>query len=251
VTGASRGIGRATAIALAAAGFDVAVAARTRHEGEGRNDARGGSLPGSVASTCAEVDLTSVEAAAKEVTRAWGGVDVLVNNAVHTGDGSMTLLLDVTPDVMRTKFEANVLAQVVLTQAFLPGMLDRGAGIVVNMTSATALVDPPAPAGSGGWGFAYGMSKAAFHRLAGFLAVELGDRGIVSFNIEPGFVMTEAMQVNAADHGLEGHYVGAPPTVPAAVITWLVTDPDAPSLNGQTIRAQKFALEKGLHPDWR
>jgi NAD(P)-dependent dehydrogenase (short-subunit alcohol dehydrogenase family) len=163
----------------------------------------------------------------------------------------MTLLLDVTPDVMRTKFEANVLAQVVLTQAFLPGMLDRGAGIVVNMTSATALVDPPAPAGSGGWGFAYGMSKAAFHRLAGFLAVELGDRGIVSFNIEPGFVMTEAMQVNAADHGLEGHYVGAPPTVPAAVITWLVTDPDAPSLNGQTIRAQKFALEKGLHPDWR
>jgi len=64
-------------------------------------------------------------------------------------------------------------------------------------------------------------------------------------------VMTEAMQVNAADHGLEGHYVGAPPTVPAAVITWLVTDPDAPSLNGQTIRAQKFALEKGLHPDWR
>ena len=266
MTGASRGIGWATAIALAAAGFDVAVAARTRHEGEGRNDARGGSLPGSVASTCAEVeahgvrtlplyldllDLTSVEAAAKEVTRAWGGVDVLVNNAVHTGDGSMTLLLDVTPDVMRTKFEANVLAQVVLTQAFLPGMLDRGAGIVVNMTSATALVDPPAPAGSGGWGFAYGMSKAAFHRLAGFLAVELGDRGIVSFNIEPGFVMTEAMQVNAADHGLEGHYVGAPPTVPAAVITWLVTDPDAPSLNGQTIRAQKFALEKGLHPDWR
>jgi NAD(P)-dependent dehydrogenase (short-subunit alcohol dehydrogenase family) len=176
---------------------------------------------------------------------------VLVNNAVHTGDGSMTLLLDVTPEVMRTKFEANVVAQVVLTQALLPGMLDRGAGVVVNMTSATALVDPPAPAGAGGWGFAYGMSKGAFHRLAGFLAVELGPRGIVAFNIEPGFVMTEAMQVNAAEHGLEGHYVGAPPTVPAAVIAWLVTDPDAPSLSGQTIRAQKFALEKGLHPDWR
>ena len=266
VTGASRGIGRATAVALAEAGFDVAVAARTATEGEGRNDTTGGPLPGSVASTCAEVearggralplyldllDLSSVTAAADAVTHAWGGVDVLVNNAVHTGDGSMTLFLDVTPDIMRTKFEANVLAQVVLTQALLPGMLDRGAGVVVNMTSATALIDPPAPAGSGGWGFAYGMSKGAFHRLAGVLAVELGSRGIVAFNIEPGFVMTEAMQVNAGEHGLEGHYVGAPPSVPAAVIAWLVTDPDAVALSGQTIRAQKIALQNGLHADWR
>ncbi len=266
VTGASRGIGRATAVALARSGFDVAVAARTRTEGEGRNESTGGSLPGSVASTCAEVeaqgrralplyldllDESSISSAVGEVTEEWGGVDVLVNNAVHTGDGSMTLFLDLTAEVMRTKFEANVLAQVTLTQALLPGMLERGSGTVVNMTSATALVDPPTPAGQGGWGFAYGMSKGAFHRLAGILAVELGPRGIVSFNIEPGFVMTEVMQVNAREHGLEGHYVGAPPSVPAAVIAWLVTDPDAAALNGQTIRAQKFALDKGLHPDWR
>jgi NAD(P)-dependent dehydrogenase (short-subunit alcohol dehydrogenase family) len=87
--------------------------------------------------------------------------------------------------------------------------------------------------------------------MAGFLAVEFGARGIVSFNIEPGFVMTEVMQVNAREHGLEGHYVGAPPTVAAAVIAWLVTDPAARELSGQTIRAQKFALERGLHDDWR
>ncbi len=266
VTGASRGIGRATAIALAAAGFDVAVAARTRVEGDGRNETTGGSLPGSVASTCAEVeahgrralplyldllDEGSVLDAAAAVTRDWGGVDVLVNNAVHTGDGSMTLLLDLTPDIMRTKFEANVLAQLQLTQALVPGMLERGGGCVVNLSSAVALVDPPAPAGEGGWGFAYAMSKGAFHRLAGFLAVEMGPRGIVAFNIEPGFVMTEVMEVNAREHGLEGHYVGAPPTVPASVIAWLATDPAARELTGQTIRAQKFALEHGLHADWR
>ena len=266
VTGASRGIGRATALALAEAGFDVAVAARTRLEGEGRNDAGSGSLPGSVATTCAEVeergrtalplyldllDPASISTAAASVTDAWGGVDVLVNNAVHTGDGSMTLLMDVTPALLRTKFEANVMAQVQLTQALLPGMLAQGGGRVVNMSSAVALVDPPAPAGQGGWGFAYAMSKGAFHRLAGFLAVEHGPQGIAAFNIEPGFVVTEAMEVNAREHGLEGHYVGAPPTVPAAVITWLVTDPSAVALNGQTIRAQKFALEHGLHPDWR
>jgi NAD(P)-dependent dehydrogenase (short-subunit alcohol dehydrogenase family) len=266
VTGASRGIGRATAIALARSGFDVAVAARTRQEGQGRNETTGGSLPGSVAVTCAEVeaegvralplyldllDESSISDAAATVTNEWGGVDVLINNAVHTGDGSMTLLLDLTTELMRTKFEANVVAQLLLTQALLPGMLERGGGFVVNMTSATALVDPPSPAGEGGWGFAYAMSKGAFHRMAGMLAVELGPRGIVSFNIEPGFVMTEVMQVNAREHGLEGHYVGAPPSVPAAVIAWLVTDPAATEFNGQTIRAQKFALDKGLHADWR
>jgi NAD(P)-dependent dehydrogenase (short-subunit alcohol dehydrogenase family) len=185
------------------------------------------------------------------VTAEWGGVDVLVNNAVHTGPGSMTLLTDVTPSLMRTKFEANVVAQLLLTQALLPGMLAQGGGFVVNMSSAVALTDPPAPAGQGGWGFAYAMSKGAFHRLAGFLAVEHGPQGIVAFNIEPGFVVTEAMEANAREHGLEGHYTGAPPSVPAAVITWLVTDPSARALNGQTVRAQKFALEHDLHPDWR
>jgi len=266
VTGASRGIGRATAVALAGRGFDVAVAARTRHEGEGRNEATGGSVPGSVEATCAAIeaaggralplyldllDHASVLETAAAVTREWGGVDVLVNNAVHTGDGSMTLLLDLTPELMRAKFEANVLAQLVLTQALLPAMIERGGGIVVNLTSAVADRDPPAPAGRGGWGFAYAMSKGAFHRLAGFLKVEHGDQGIVSFNIEPGFVMTEIMEVNAREHGLEGHYRGAPPSVPAAVIAWLVTDPSARELSGQTIRAQKFALERGLHADWR
>ncbi len=266
VTGASRGIGRASALALARAGFDVAVAARTRTEGEGRNETTGGSLPGSVASTCEEVealgrkalplymdllDHASLEAAVKTVDREWGGVDVLVNNAVHTASGSMTLLLDLDVDTLRTKFEANVVAQFVLARAVLPGMLERGAGTIIDLTSAVALTDPPAPAGKGGWGFAYAMSKGAFHRLAGFLSVELGDRGILAYNVEPGFVVTEAMEVNAKEHGLEGHYVGAPPSVPGAVVAWLASDPAARELTGTTIHAQKFALERGLHPDWR
>lgn len=266
VTGASRGIGRATAVALARAGLDVAVAARTLAEGDGRNETTGGSLPGSVESTCELVeaeggralplrldllDESSILAAADELERAWGGVDVLVNNAVHTGEGSMTVLLDLDAATLRTKFEANVVAQFVLTRRLLPGMLDRGGGMVVNLTSAVALTDPPAPAGQGGWGFAYAMSKGAFHRLAGMLAVELGPRGIVAVNVEPGFVVTEAMEVNAREHGLEGHYRGAPPTVPAAVIAWLVTAAVPAEINGQTIRAQKAALELGLHADWR
>jgi len=269
VTGASRGIGKATALALARAGFDVAVGARTRVEGQGPDDsmAEGGRpVPGSVETTCALVedegrralplamdllDHTSLLEAVDEVEAAWGGVDVLVNNAVHTGDGSMTHVLDLTPETLRVKFEANVVAQFILAKRVLPAMLGRGGGTIIDITSAVAISDPPVPAGEGGWGYGYAMSKGAFHRLAGILAVELGDRGIRAFNVEPGFVMTERMEVNAASHGFEGRYRGAPPSVPAAVVAWLAAGPEAATLNGQTIRAQKFALEHGLHPDWR
>jgi NAD(P)-dependent dehydrogenase (short-subunit alcohol dehydrogenase family) len=268
VTGASRGIGKATAVALARAGLDVAVAARTLHEGDGLDDADGTPRPigGSVETTCRLVedegrralpialdllDLATVEQAVTAVERAWGGVDVLVNNAVHTGEGSMTHVLDLDLATLRTKFEANVVAQVALTQRVLPGMLERGAGVIVDMTSAVALTDPPVPAGEGGWGFGYAMSKGAFHRLAGILAVELAGRGVLSFNVEPGFVLTERMEANARDRGFEGRYRGAPPSVPAAVVAWLATSPDAAALNGQTVTAQRFALEHDLHPDWR
>ena len=71
------------------------------------------------------------------------------------------------------------------------------------------------------------------------------------FNVEPGFVLTERMEVNQRALGLEGVYPGAPPSVPAAVVAWLATDPGAAELNGQTIAAQKFARERALHGDWR
>jgi len=130
-------------------------------------------------------------------------------------------------------------------------MLERGDGTVVNITSAVAITDPPAPAGEGGWGAAYAMSKGAFHRLAAILAVEYRARGLRFFNVEPGFVVTERMEVNAKRLGLDGVYPGAPPTVPAAVVAWLATDAEAKELNGETVSAQKFAYQRGLHPDWR
>jgi NAD(P)-dependent dehydrogenase (short-subunit alcohol dehydrogenase family) len=138
-----------------------------------------------------------------------------------------------------------------MIKAVLPRMVAAGGGRIVNVTSAVAITDPPAPAGEGGWGSAYAMSKGAFHRLAGIIAVEYRDRGIGIFNVEPGFVVTERMEVNAKAIGLEGRYPGAPPTVPAAVIAWCASDSNATELmNGQTISAQKFAKEQGLHDKW-
>ena len=82
----------------------------------------------------------------------WGRIDVLVNNAVHTGPGSMTRFDDTTVEMIETKLEANAVAPVVLIKAVLPHMVERGSGTIVNVTSAVAINDPKMPAGEGGWG---------------------------------------------------------------------------------------------------
>jgi NAD(P)-dependent dehydrogenase (short-subunit alcohol dehydrogenase family) len=268
VTGATRGIGRATALALARAGWDVAVTGRTARRGEGRDDSdtgEGRPLPGSLEETGEGVratgrralelvadlhDQDALRAAAGRVEDEWGGIDLLVNNAVDTAPGSMVAVTELTVAQLESKLAANVVAPFVLIQAVLPGMLDRGAGTIVDVTSHTATADPPGPVGQGGWGVAYAASKAASHRFAPLVAVELGDRGIRAYNLDPGYVETERQLVNAAALGLVGHYAGAPPTVPAAAIVWIADHPEALE-NGQTVRGLKLALVEGLHPDWR
>jgi NAD(P)-dependent dehydrogenase (short-subunit alcohol dehydrogenase family) len=274
VTGASRGIGRASAIALAAAGLDVAITARTVREGDAFDEsgsARGEPIPGSLETTAGEIeaaggralairadllDRTSLAAAVERVRGEWGPVDVLVNNAVHTGPGSMERFLDLDIDAVATKLEANVVAQLVMIKAVLPAMLERGEGTIINITSAVATSDPPAPTGEGGWGLGYAVTKGAFHRVAGILAVELGPQGIFVVNVEPGYVLTERMVLAQQRLGLKDRFPGAPPSVPGAVVAWLgrptgMTSEERTALNGTTISAQRFARERALHPDWR
>jgi len=262
VTGASRGIGAAACRALAEVGFDVVVTARTLVEGE---SADGRPLPGSIATTAEQVEKAggralplcldllepeSIDAAVQQALADFGRVDLLLNNGIYTGPGSMDLALDIAPETLRTMFEANVFAQLRLVQRLLPQMLARGHGLVIDMVSGAGLSDPPAPAGRGGWGFAYAATKAAFHRLAGVLAVEHRGSGVGFVNVEPGFVMTEAMRLNDPDGAIAKLHHAAPPSVPAAVIAHLAqADPTAYS--GQTIEAQRMVLAEGLHPDWR
>jgi len=263
VTGASRGIGRAAAVALAETGFDVVVTARTVREGE---SADGRPLAGSLESTARAVrdlgrealeirldllDPATIDAALSRTFWEWGRVDVLVNNGVYTGPGSLELFLDTQLATVETMFRANVFSPTYLTQRVLPSMCDRGSGRVINMISAAGMHDPPAPAGSGGWGFGYGATKAALHRMAGVLRVEHADSGIHFFNLEPGFVITEAMKLADPDGKLSARYPSAPPEVPAAVVAWLASDPAAAEWNGRTVAAQELALELGLHPPWR
>ena len=146
---------------------------------------------------------------------------MLVNNAVHTGPGSMERFLELDIDMVAAKLEANVVAQLVMIKAVLPGMLERGEGTIINITSAVATSDPQAPTGEGGWGLGYAVTKGAFHRVAGILAVELGPQGIFAVNVEPGYVLTERMVLAQERLGLAGRFPGAPPSVPGAVVAWL------------------------------
>jgi len=263
VTGASRGIGRAASIALAARGFDVAVAARTVKEGE---SADGRPLTGSVETTAEAIralgrealalrldllDTGTIDAALSRTIWEWGRIDVVVNNGVYTGPGSLDLFLDTRAGALEIMFRANVFAATHLTQRVLPSMLERGSGCVINMVSAAGMTDPPAPAGSGGWGFAYAATKAALQRMVGVLRVEHPDAGLHFFNVEPGFVVTEAMKLADPGGALRTRFAGAPPEVPGAVVAWLASDPAAAAHNGSTVEAQRLALELELHPDWR
>jgi NAD(P)-dependent dehydrogenase (short-subunit alcohol dehydrogenase family) len=156
-------------------------------------------------------------------------------------------VLAVEPARVEDILRGNVSSQLRLVQRFLPGMLERGRGAIVNLVSAAGLSDPPAPPERGGWGFAYGASKAALIRMAGCLAVEHAGSGVSFFNLEPGLVLTESMRVQGLTEDLLASVGGgARPEVPAAVIAWLATDPAAAAWHGKTVHAQPLYEKLGL-----
>jgi NAD(P)-dependent dehydrogenase (short-subunit alcohol dehydrogenase family) len=269
VTGASRGIGKACAVALAGVGFDVAIAARTVQTGEARehsvtvrkSDTR--PLPGSLQETAQLiedrgqralmvpmdlVDRASVGAGVATILERWGGVDLVLHNGRYVGPGLMDGILDTPFEAFEKFLEAHVLAQLVITRMVLPGMLERGTGIIMTMGSGAGYTDPPAPPGQGGWGLGYAIGKAAGHRLVGHVKAEFGSRGIRSFNINPGYVRTERNSLTAEDDGMDPS-LGAPPEAIGAVVAWLATSPEADALTGTNIDAQDFCRAKELY-DW-
>jgi NAD(P)-dependent dehydrogenase (short-subunit alcohol dehydrogenase family) len=268
VTGASRGIGKAIAVHLASAGYDVALAARTVHEGEAREHSSTvrrsdtSPLPGSLDSTAALVeaegrralpvyldvtDRTTLGSSVATVLERWGQIDVLVNNARYIGPGHMDRLLDTPVELLDKHLEANVMAPIILARLVLPGMVERRSGCLITITSSAGMTDPPAPAGDGGWGLGYGMSKGAVHRLVGIVKLEHEQDGIRAYNLHPGFVATERMVQDMGAFGFDAS-TGASPDVIGAAAAWLVTAPEARELNGQWVEGQELCAERGLLP---
>lgn len=247
ITGASRGIGAATAVFFANKGWRVAITARTLTEGaQMENQLRlpdGRLLSGSLQSTADAIeaadgevfshvmdlmDLSSLDKAADAVLEHFGRIDLLINNAVYQNREVNDLIPEISADSLQRSMQGNVIAPFHLAQRLLPAMVAQGGGRIINVCSAAGQYNPPVPADQGGWGFAYGASKAAIARLAGCINTEYKMQGVSAFSVNPGVVTTEAVKATLGDDGvLAQRYGAATPEEIAAALFWLGTEEDA------------------------
>lgn len=262
VTGASRGIGRATAIAFAEAGFDVAITARTVNDGDATaRTSDGGVLPGSLTSTAAAIDalgrrvvsipldlldrgalVPAVESAIDQL----GHLDVVVNNAIYVTGGGPKSFLETDPDDLVHQMWGDLTAQLLLLQPQVAHMVSRGSGVIVNIGSGSGRWKLDLPIGKGGPQLAYCAAKAGFHRAADRIAFEYGDAGVVAFTMDPGFVATERTKM--VDELGEIAKRGVDPAVVGAAIAWLATTGATIEPNGSYHQAQDIARTMGLLP---
>ncbi len=190
VTGASRGIGKAIALAYARAGARVAISSRKAENIEPAAEeirAAGGEA---LAATCHVGDAEQVQAMVARTIEEWGAVDIAVNNAAtnpHFGT-----LLSADEGVWQKTLDVNLMGYIRVCKAVAPHMREAGGGKIINLASVAGMM---AATGLG----IYGVSKAAIIQLTRQLAFELGSDGITVNAIAPGVIKTrfsEAMWMN-------------------------------------------------------
>jgi NAD(P)-dependent dehydrogenase (short-subunit alcohol dehydrogenase family) len=253
VTGASSGLGRSIALALAGAGASTALVARSAGALEdvaAQIAAAGGTA---VAYPADVTDAAAVEAMAAGVRTGLGAPTILVNAAGVFGP--IRLLRDVDPEAWVATLLVNAVGPFRTVRAFLPGMIDQGWGRILNVTSAAALHPP------GALNSAYGTSKVAVNQFTRHLAAEVAGTGVTANVFHPGDVKTEiwadirdqsaALGPVADDYARWVAWVdetgGDPPEKAADLVLRVVAD-DAAGVNGQFLW-----IEEGLQapiPSW-
>ncbi|HEX4094959.1 MAG TPA: SDR family oxidoreductase [Trebonia sp.] len=183
VTGASRGLGRALATGLAAAGYAVVIDGRDQRALERAADAIRAEA-GPAADVIALPGDVTDPAHRAVLSAAAGEIDLLVNNAGTLGAAPLPALADYPLEELRGAFEANVIAPIALTQLLLPALRERG-GAILTITSDAA-VEPYA-----GWG-GYGAAKAAVEQASNVLAAE--ESAIRVWWVDPGDLRTDMHQ---------------------------------------------------------
>lgn len=225
ITGATSGIGRAAALALAKRGHRVIATGRRAgalEELAAEAERAGLSLDTLLLDV---TDAATVEAAVAAVDglTAGAGLDVLVNNA---GFGALGPVTEMPDAVVRAQFETNVFGLLAVTRAFVPAMRARGRGRVLNVTSGAGRVAFP-------FFGAYGASKFAVEALSDSMRQELQPFGVHVVVIEPGVTRT-----GFADHSLEGTEAYAHDGAPYA--------PVFATIEAMSARADRFAVEPSV-----
>ena len=189
VTGASSGIGAGLAEAVAAAGATVGICARRADRLSTVLDRCRTHAPDSRMWVLDLADLAQVDELAQRADAELGGVDVLVNNA---GMPKRRRVLELDHDTVVAVANLNYLSPVRLMLALLPKMVERGSGLVVNVSSVAATLSSPGEA-------AYDASKAALSAFSEAMAVDLWDTGVRVLVVYPGVVDTELFHIPGND----------------------------------------------------
>jgi NADP-dependent 3-hydroxy acid dehydrogenase YdfG len=237
VTGASSGIGAATARHLAAEGFHVFCAARRLDRVE--------ALAAEIGGTPVRCDVTSPEDVAHLAEAVGPRLDVLVNNA-GGAFGSSPVTSAVAED-WRRMYEVNVIGLMQVTQALVPALIASGAGVILNVGSTAGRV---AYEGGGG----YTAAKHGTQVVSETLRLELWDQPVRVCEIAPGMVKTDEFALvrfegdqEKADAVYDG--VAEPLTADdvADAITWMVTRPPHVNVDELVIRPRAQAAQHKVH----
>ena len=228
VTGASRGIGHATALALAAEGAKVVVNYASSREAADRVVAEIEAMGSAAIALPADVSkVDQVDGLVNAVMEKWGQVDVLVNNAGITRD---TLLLRMKPEDWQAVIDLNLTGVFLCTRAVSKIMLKQRSGRIVNITSVAGQMGNPGQAN-------YSAAKAGVIGFTKTVAKELATRGITVNAVAPGFITTDMTADVKAEGILQfiplGRY-GKPEEV-AGLIRFLAADPAAAYITGQVM----------------
>jgi NAD(P)-dependent dehydrogenase (short-subunit alcohol dehydrogenase family) len=260
VTGASRGIGRQIALALAEQGATVVVAARTVEPRRRQPGTIGETLAtieaGGATAMAMQVDVTQpgdLERLIDSTIKRFGRIDVLVNNAAVT-QADVAPIEERTIESWHREFDANIHAPFLLIKRVIPHLKAVGGGMIVNITSGTADLlparetiaarrDPSNPI-SLPTQLGYATTKAALNRMTNALAPDLAPFGIGIVAVDPGFTRTELVDLLDA-----GGYVDATTAGPMSstvdVVLSVITDDDPLRSTGEVLRAQPHQLPDG------
>ncbi|MBS4177938.1 SDR family oxidoreductase [Bacillus sp. FJAT-49731] len=235
ITGASKGLGKALALAFAERGADLALCARgkdTLIDVKNEIEKLGARV---IAVTADMLNPRDVDRFVSIVEAGYGHIDVLINNASMFGPGPV-LLSDYPEEEFKNVLLANVFNPFLVTKRVLPGMLVRNTGSIINVSSEAGKT------GFAEWG-AYGISKFAVEGLTQTWADELQNTGVRINLVDPGEMNTEMHEIAVPDCD----YPLADPKDCVEVFLYLASEKSA-SIHGQRFEAQLFSIKGAQKP---